>query len=177
MSVKKSVFSIIGRYMRGTEVIAYRLIDNNTGEQKRYSKEQVYCLVGAERVTNCSYRFYKEKVLLEDVGVSLSELPVLDIEKGKLKNTDGIGRLKRGEDLENAMSKVICIGVTADKKFILKSTYGSLQTVDKKELFNLVKDGKVGNLKAQYYNDNGVQREIIRRLDGGKMRDLPLISL
>lgn len=49
----KIQYSIVGRYMNGTEVTGYHLQSIETGKAGKFTREQVIFLVGRGQVTNC----------------------------------------------------------------------------------------------------------------------------
>lgn len=175
---RMNVYNVIGRYMDGTEVVAYQLMNVANGEQKRYSREQMYYLAGRGQLSNCGARLYQDKVLLEGVGMSLNDLPIVDVSTGKLKNTDGIGHVRRGTSNEQAMSQLICIGRTSNNDFVLKNVAGAVSVFDSKQTFKLARDGKIGNMRAQIYNNPNTKKEqpILRMTDGSPLSSLSIIE-
>ena len=108
MAAKKTEYQIVGRYMDGSEVVAYHLQSLETGKSGRYSKEQVYYLVGREQVTNCTGQIYKDKVLLRGNGISLDDLPVIN-EAGEISRTEAIGKIRKGTSAEEAINQLMLV--------------------------------------------------------------------
>ena len=79
-------YQIVGRYMDGSEVTGYHLMDISTGKNRRYSREQLAFLVGKGQVTNCSGQIYQDKLLLRGVGFE-NERHMIGIENEDLRIT------------------------------------------------------------------------------------------
>lgn len=174
----KAIFDVVGRYMNGTEVVGYQLQNMDTHEQKMYTRDQVYFLAGKGVLRNCSGRLYQDKVILEGVGISLTELPALNINKGVIRNSEGIGKIRRGTSSEDAMSQVICVGKRSNGDFVLKNPAGGLMSVNKFTLFSMAQSGKVGNMRAQNYHNKQTDRvsHIVRLIDGRPLSSLPIMD-
>ena len=78
MAAKKTEYQIVGRYMSGKSVVGYHLQSLETGKSGRFTKEQVYYLVGNDQVTNCTGQIYKDDVLLSNSSDSCSANKYVD---------------------------------------------------------------------------------------------------
>lgn len=76
-------FKIIGRYMKGTELVGYQLVSSN-GEQVKMSKKSVEDLINKGLIPECRLAKYEGKIYVR--GVRASELPVMNINTGIIKD-------------------------------------------------------------------------------------------
>lgn len=155
MSARRTEYQIVGRYMDGKEVVAYHLLSLDTGKKGRYTKEQVYYLVGRGQITNCDGQLYQDKVLLRGKGMSLEDLPVVQV-NGDLSRTEAIGRVKRGTSAEEALNQVMIVGKIVDGRrtlgYVVRNAGGGEKRLKRDDVLQLARDGKIGNARAQYYN-------------------------
>ena len=122
-------YSVVGRYMVGSEVTAYHIVGED-GSQHKATKEQLILLADRGLMLNCRIQMYNGKPLLRGKGVNLGELPVFDEKSGKLKRMDTVPavRPKGKESLKcvrpdiyrwknnsrNICSTIHNIGITAE---------------------------------------------------------------
>lgn len=180
----RAEYTIIGRYMDGPKVTGYHVQDINSEKSIRFSKESICLLVGKGQVLNCSGRIYNDKVLLEGVGISLNDLPVMDEKTGQLKNVDSLGRIARGVTNEQAMAQFIVIGRIMQRSkivgFRVKNAGGISADLSRENIERLAQELKIGNMRFQLYNpDKGNERKeqrLLRMLDGTKLTDLPIVK-
>ncbi len=155
MGARRTQYQIVGRYMDGKEVTAYHLQSLDSGKAGRYTKEQVCFLVGRDQVTNCEGQIYGEKVLLRGKGISLEDLPVQQ-ENGTLSRTDNVGKVRRGTSAEDAMTQVIIVGSLVRGRnvlgYVVQNAGGGRTNVNRDELLQLAREGRIGNARVQRYN-------------------------
>lgn len=163
MAAKKTEYQIVGRYMSGKSVVGYHLQSLETGKSGRFTKEQVYYLVGNDQVTNCTGQIYKDDVLLRGKGISLDELPV-KYEDGDMKNTEQLGKIKKGTNAADAMEQLMITKVIKNgrkvEKVVLSNSGGGNTEVTYPELIEMAKAGKIGNARVQQYQGKDILRGV-----------------
>lgn len=170
----KIQYSIVGRYMNGTEVTGYHLQSIETGKAGKFTREQVIFLVGRGQVTNCQAQLYQDKVILRGVGISLDELPVKQ-ESGELQRTGNIGKVRKGTQVEDAMTQFLIVGSIVNGRstigYVIRNSGGQTKKIDRETALNLAKNNRLGNARVQEYNG-----KIILRGVGTNLSDLPTIT-
>lgn len=168
MGARRTEYQIVGRYMNGKEVTAYHLQSIDTGKSGRYSREQVAYLVGRDQVTNCVGQVYQDKLLLRGKGMSLEDLPVQQ-EDGALKNTERLGKVKRGTAAANAMEQFLIVGTIKSGRntvgYVIQNAGCGIKKVNRKQVIELAANGKIGNARVQKYQDNILLRGVGCNLD------------
>lgn len=173
----KLEYQIVGRYMSGNEVVGYHLNCMSNGKSAMYTKEQVAFLVGRNQVTNCQGQIYKDRLLLRGVGISLDSLPtkMVNQEGSALKNTDSLGKIRRGTSDENAMSQWIVVSSIVSGRnnigYVVQNAGGGTANIPRAKILELAKAGRIGNVR--YQESNG--RPILRGV-GINLNELPVVS-
>lgn len=164
----KIEYQIVGRYMDGPEVTGYHLQSIETGKSGRYSNEQVYYLVGREQVTNCTGQIYQDKVLLRGKGISLNDLPVIN-EDGNIKNTDNIGKVRRGTSATDAINQFMIVKLIKQGRntvgYVIQNAGGGTKKVNRQQILGLAQQGKIGNARVQNYQGKILLRGVNVNLD------------
>lgn len=164
----KIEYQIVGRYMDGPEVTGYHLQSIETGKSGRYSNEQVYYLVGREQVTNCTGQIYQDKVLLRGKGISLNDLPVIN-EDGNIKNTDNIGKVRRGTSATDAINQFMIVKIIKQGRntvgYVIQNAGGGTKKVNRQQILELAQQGKIGNARVQNYQGKILLRGVNVNLD------------
>lgn len=167
----KVFYAIIGRYMNGKEVTGYQLQDEG-GKSKRYTKEQVYFLVGKGAVTNCSGQIYEDKVILKGKGINLNDLPIADEKSGSIKNTEVVGKVRKGKTSTDVMNQCIIVGrLEANGRtvgYTVKNAGGATRKLKREDVLTLAKNGGIGNARVQMYKGKPLLRGV-----GINLNDLP----
>ena len=167
----KVFYAIIGRYMNGKEVTGYQLQDES-GKSKRYTKEQVYFLVGKGAITNCSGQIYEDKVILKGKGINLNDLPIADERKGSIRNTEAVGKVRKGKTSTDVMNQCIIVGrLEANGRtvgYTVKNAGGATRKLKREDVLTLAKNGGIGNARVQMYKGKPLLRGV-----GVNLNDLP----
>jgi len=165
-------YTIVGRYMDGSSVTGYHLLDVN-GEQRRVTREQVIFLVGKGDISNCRGQLHKDDVILRGVGINLNDLPVVNENTGELKNTANLGRVARGATTEQALAQFMIVGKIIQGNrtigFTIANAGGATKDISREQAEKLAGRLRIGNARLQEYKG----RKIIRLING-KMEDLPV---
>lgn len=154
MGAKRTQYQIVGRYMDGKEVTAYHLQSLENGKSGRYTKDQIYFLVGRDQITNCEGQLYQDKVILRGKGISLEDLPIQQ-ENGAITRTDNVGKVRRGATTADVMTQVIIVGSLVRGRnvagYVVQNAGGGRTSVNRDELLQLARDGRIGNARVQSY--------------------------
>jgi len=153
MGAQRTQYQIVARSMSGKEVTGYYLQSFESGKRGLYTKEQVAYLVGRDQITNCKGQLYQDKVLLRGVGISLEDLPIINDDG--IKNSDGLGRIRRGTTAEDAINQVNIVALIVEGRntlgYVVQNAGGGRANVPRNQLLQLARDGKVGNARVQSY--------------------------
>ncbi len=153
MGAQRTQYQIVARAMSGKEVTGYYLQSFESGKQGFYTKEQVAYLVGRDSITNCKGQLYQDKVLLRGVGISLEDLPIVNDDG--IKNSDNLGRIRRGTTAADAVNQVNIIGLIVNGRntlgYIVQNAGGGTANVERNKLLSIAREGKVGNARVQLY--------------------------
>lgn len=153
MGAQRTQYQIVARSMNGKEVNGYFLQSLENNKQGFYTKEQVAYLVGRDSITNCKGQLYQDKVLLRGVGISLENLPIVN--NDGIKNSDSLGRIRRGTSAEDAVNQINIVAVIANGRntigYVVQNAGGGTANVPRNSLLQMARDGKVGNARVQSY--------------------------
>ena len=171
MAAQRIQYQMVGRYMNGKEVTGYHMQSMETGKAGRYTREQVIYLVGRDQVTNCTGQLYQDKVLLRGRGMNIEDLPV-QYENGDFKNTENIGKVRRGTSAADAMTQyMITKSITDGRRVVayeVTNAGGAHKDIPRDDLIRLAGEGRIGNARVQNYNGHVLLRGVNCNLD-----DLP----
>ena len=171
MAAKRINYQIVGRYMNGKEVTGYHLQSIETGKSGKFTREQTCYLVGRGQITNCTAQPYKDQIILRGNGMSLDDLPIIN-EDGELKNSDGLGKVRRGTSAMEALEMYNIVGVVKAGRtiagYVLQNAGCGIKKFKRAEVLEMAKAGKIGNARVQMSNG----REILRGIDC-KLDELP----
>lgn len=168
----KMLYQIVGRYMDGKEVTGYHMVRND-GKTERYTKEQVYFLVGRDQVTNCEGQLYQDKVLLRGKGISLDNLPVVSDKDGSLSRTEGIGKIKKGMSAQEVLTRLSIVSCLVNGRntvgYTVQNIGGQSKNLSRDDVYKLAASGKISNAKIQMYNGRPILRGV-----GCNITELPV---
>lgn len=165
---KRIEYQIVGRYMSGKEVTGYHLQSIETGKSGKYTRDQVAFLVGRDQITNCTAQLYQDKVLLRGKGMSLEDLPV-QYEDGDTRNTEQLGRIKKGTSTSQAMEQFLIVGTIKSGRntvgYVLQNAGCGIKKFKRQQVIELAQQGKIGNARVQMYQGKPLLRGIDCNLD------------
>ncbi len=167
MQTTKKMYKIVGRYMDGVQVIGYQLMDSN-GNSIRAKKSDVERLADEGFVENCRVIEYNGVNYIKGVGIRISELPVMNLRTGEIKNsqagdTDSIAKLVITTRLMRGNSVV---------GYMVKDASGKQYRLSKEKVWQLAREKAISNAMAQVSG----QQKILRGV-GIELRDLPAIQI
>ena len=95
-------YRLLGRYMDGTNVVAYELQSNSDATRRKVSREQMILFVGKGIVPGVKARCYQDKVLLEaeDGYPNISDLPAMNINNGNMRGVPSVGNRRIKQDFD-----------------------------------------------------------------------------
>lgn len=170
---RKAVYQMVGRYLNGNRVSGYHLQSLETGKAGRYSKEQVYFLVGRDQISNCEGRLGPEgTVQLNGVGMRIQDLPTKQ-EDGRYTNTESIGRVRKQETADDIMNKLRIIAQVPDGRRIygywLENIGHGRILKSREDVIEMAKVNMVSNARVQNYNG----KVLLRAKPGSDLNSLP----
>lgn len=162
----KHEYRIVGRYMKGVEVLGYHLVDR-VGRDGFAKKEAVYELALDNNISNCKAQLYNGVIVLKGVGCKLSELPVMDVDTKRI----------RGRGVENTRVRLYRISgrIFKGKQVIgyrITDINRNESDIRKSDAILLAKSGSIENARVQMNNG----KEILRGVNCD-LAQLPLIQL
>ena len=78
MGRQRTLYKLVGRYVRGNDTVYYGLISEN-GNEVRYTYEQMAFAVGRDQVINVNAQLYKDKVLFRGTDCDIRSLPTIQL--------------------------------------------------------------------------------------------------
>ena len=172
----KTLYALVGRYMKGSEIEAYHLQSIDTGKSGKFSKEQLCYLIGRGQVTNCTAQLYKDSVLIRGNGIEISSLPVVRTgEDGSYTVSNSQNNRKRITEQQALDSLTVIARVDNGQKkygYLVQNYGGVRRAVTKEQLTELASRGIVTNARVQQYNGAPLLRAY-----GCKFGDLPVVQL
>ena len=165
-------YKIVGRYMDGSTVTAYHLVDSKGGSRKA-TREQVIFLVGRGDVINCAGQLNNDGVVLRGIGMSLIDLPVVNEKTGNLKQLDNACVPHMGVPNPNIPEKYMIIGKIIDGTnvvgFTLQNQAGITRGFRRDQVEKWVREKRIVNATFDYIR--GVR---VLKLLNCRIEDLPI---
>lgn len=143
-------YEIIGRVLKGTSVMAYRIKDRTDNSTSIVEKSIVEQLTLNRQIYNCNAQIYNDIVNMKGVNCKLNKLPkftmngepVPEVEKPKKKapaDLKLIGKVQNGRKISDYI--VVALNDTSKKMKVPKDT-----------VIQLAQDGRILNAKIQMNN-------------------------
>lgn len=152
----KVTYRITARYMAGREVNAYRVVSSNSGAERKFTRDQIIFLVGKGSITNCKGQMYRDTVILNGVGINLTDLPVIKEEAtvkevGAQRESNGatgtiLKRILKNQESKNAIG------------YEIRMPNGEIKKLDRNSVAKLAFEKRISNASAQKYQDRLVLR-------------------
>lgn len=173
---KRASYQMTGRYLNGTEVTSYHLQNLEGGSSGKFSREQVYYLVGRGQVTNCIGRLGPNgTVQLAGRGMKITDLPTQQ-EDGRINNTEAVGKIRRGETGAAVMDKLTIIAQVPEGRRVvaywLQNAGKGRIIKSREEVIELAKKNMISNARVQ--NNNG--KILLRAKTGCEINKLPAVD-
>lgn len=161
-------YQIVGRQMDGKEVTGYYIESIENNKRAFMTKEQICYLIGRDQITNCTAQLVADDVLLRGKGMSLNDLPIISTD-GQLRNTDNLGKVRKGASAEDALNQYLIIGkLTSGRKtvgYMIQNAGCGTKRVSRTDILKLARAGKIGNARVQNYNGSELLRGVGINLD------------
>lgn len=169
-------YSVVGRYMVGSEVTAYHIVGED-GSQHKVTKEQLILLADRGLMLNCRIQMYNGKPLLRGKGVNLGELPVFDEKSGKLKRMDTVPAVRpKGKESSNVLGQIYIVGRitqgTSVVQYITRDNGGVERILSRQKVLELAQRKLIANATVQKYNGRLLLRGV-----GINLESLPSIPI
>jgi len=172
-------YSVVGRYMVGSEVTAYHIVGED-GSQHKVTKEQLILLADRGLMLNCRIQMYNGKPLLRGKGVNLGELPVFDEKSGKLKRMDTVPAVRpKGKESSNVLGQIYIVGRitqgTSVVQYITRDNGGVERILSRQKVLELAQRKLIANATVQKYNGRLLLRGVGINLE--RLPSIPIESL
>lgn len=179
MAKERVMYSMVGRYKQGNEIVAYHLQSLDTGKAGKYSREQVIYLIGRGQVSNCTAQLYKDGVIIRGVGMNLESLPVVQTDNNgasTVKNAN-IQNVRKSATQQQILEQVAIIAEIKDgsKKwgFLVQNNAGAKKACSRAQIVKLAEMGRISNARVQ--QDRG--QTLLRGAGGTNLTALQSIQL
>ena len=162
MSRRRTLYKLVGRYIRGNDTVYYGLISED-GKEVRYTEEQMAFAVGREQVVNVKAQLYKNKVLFRGTDCDIKNLPTIQLNNNA---TTKVNNNEKKEISTNTMTKEVYTIICNNKSMgILEDYTFSCKYDNKSNTMCITEQYKpsYGSDLTQYFfgNDEKVQRFIL----------------
>lgn len=180
--MRGNTYEVTGRYMNGTVVCGYNIVDTN-GENKRVTREQLIFLLGKGVISNCTGQIYGNQVIIRGLGgLNINELPIIDIVNGKVRNGSEVTNVNPSkESVSNIFKQVSLTSRIMKGKtnigFEVRTHGGTKIRLSREEILDLASKKLVTNAVVQNYNNKGVKKKILRGVGIDIREDLPVINI
>jgi len=148
-------YKIVGRYMRGVEVIGYHVVDS-MGKDMPLDKESVQQMALDNIIVNCKAQLDNGEVRIKGVGCKLRDLPVIDADTGKPRGSDSGGKANRA--IFTIVARIFegkgIIG------YVVRDGEGVDRKVRRSDVFRLAEAGKITNARVQMDRGNVLLRGV-----------------
>lgn len=171
-------YSLVGRYMDGTEVSHYMLTSEKYANGRKVTREAFIYYVGQGKVKHVFGQVSDGKFLLRgDDTMDISSLPIVDA-SGALKVSGEAAKLRNGVTAESKMVqfRIVHKAVSADGKrgFIIANNGGATKPVSREDVIGMIEAGQISNARINKNGDKGI---IIRLTDGRDMNSLQTVQV
>lgn len=178
LSMAYDIFRVTGRYMTGTEVTGYHLINLTNGASLIANRERAIAMVGRGQVENMRIQYNGDDVQLRGKGINLTKLPVYDMKSNSIrgqnnaepqKQKNGLGRFTI---VKRVMYKTACVG------YVLTDASGKEVNISREKVQDMAIKGLIKNADAQRYTPTGqTNSTIVIRGVGCDLKSLPVVVI
>lgn len=179
MAREKTIYTMVGRYKQGNEVVAYHLQSLDKGKAGKFSREQVIYLIGRGQISNCTAQLYKDGVIIRGVDMSLEDLPVVQTDSNgnsTVKNAN-VQNVRKSATQQQVMEQVAIIAEVKDgsKKwgFLVRNNAGATKALNRAQIVKLAELGRISNARVQ--QDRG--QTLLRGAAGTNLTALQSVQL
>lgn len=162
-------YSVVGRYMTGSEVTAYHLRASD-GEQLYVTKARAVHMIGKGLIENLRVQNNGGGVIIRGKGVNLMKLPVFDEKTKKVRGEEGSAKVTKLGTMvltKSIQDRGRTIG------FELKDASGKRLRLPINKVKELAREGLIYNATIQDYVKDGAKRVILRGVNGTQLNELP----
>ena len=147
-------YKIVGRYMRGVEVVGYHVVDS-MGKDMPLDKEAVQQMALDNVIVNCKAQLDNGEVRIKGVGCKLRELPVIDVDTNKIRGSES--------NRKNRAIFTIVARIFEGKGiigYVIRDGEGVDRKVRRSDVFKLAEAGKITNARVQMDRGNILLRGV-----------------
>lgn len=152
-------YSVAGRYMDGTKVLAYHVVNSDSGKSKRLTKIQLCYFIGKGEIDNCVCSVYGDDMVLRGKGIKLEDLPVINEYKGTMKEGKKTDNEKAAQ-INSIISKSAIIAILEKDGNVIgyeiSTPNNSRKRVNRDLIIKLIVENKISNAKVGLKNGKTV---------------------
>lgn len=177
-----TLYRVVGRYMTGTEVTAYHLVDQS-GNSLKANKEVTLSLIGRGQIVNMRVQLVKDektqqsRAVIRGKGINLNNLPIYDNTKNQMRNnsTNHGGQGTSSNPMgsysitKRIMFRTNCVG------YVIKDISGVERSLSRENVLKLASNMKIVNAVLRKYKDNDGKPVFVLRGIGCKISELPAV--
>lgn len=173
---KRIMYSVTKRYVSGKSTIGYDVQSESGDKTNKLTREQLCYLLGRGQIKNCTGSVNQGRMVIRGKGISLDTLPTVEVEPkasakaGASTNTSAASTSKAGVKKSTATQFAVIGKIKQGNSVVGYMVDGGKgqKRVGRSQFIDLVKSGKVSNVKWQNY-----QGKVLLRGVGIEMKALP----
>lgn len=160
-------YRLVARYMNGPELVGYQ-ITSSVGDSINVKKAVAEQLAAEGLIENCKVIVIDGKTYVKGVGIRISELPVLNMRTGEVRNIQATG-------VKSVNTMVVVARMVASQRvvgYIVKDASGKQYRLSKDKVWELARSKRITNVSAEL---NGLSK--ILRGEGIYLNKLPTVNV
>lgn len=167
-------YSVVGRYMQGSEVTGYHLVGEDGVTQHKVTKDQLILLIDRGIILNCRMQMLQGKPLLRGKGINIGELPVFDEKTGQIKRMENAPTVRTKGNTAATLGQIHIIGrITKGVSvvgYVTRDNGGIERNMSRDKVIELAAQKMIANATVQKYNG-----KYLLRGAGVSLEELPSI--
>lgn len=175
-----TVYRVTGRYMTGSEISAYHLVDEN-GSTLIVNRDKAILMISRGQIENMRVQYSGDDVIIRGKGINLNKLPVYDLNKaqfrgnnapqsGTTKRTSSNNPMSQYRITKRIMYKTSCVG------YVVQDASGREFRLTRDKTVEFAVKGLILNAEAQKYTPAGSnETKLLIRGINCDIRSLPTI--
>ena len=169
-------YTVVGRYMDGTNVVGYHFIGTD-GEEMSATKSRTIYIIEKGLVDNMRTQRGEsgnmDEMIIRGKGVNLKTLPVYDMNKQSLRGTEADTKIGKFEITHRIMRGNKCMG------YQVTCSDNSTKKLDRKKILELASKGEISNAEVVRHtpSETGVEAVMLKGTGGCNILKLPVLVL
>lgn len=187
MTGNNLTYRVTGRYMNGSNIVAYHLVGED-GSQIVATKERAIYMIGRGKIENMRIQASGDNIILRGKGINLNTLPIFDVNKSNFrgnqasqavasnnvapKKESAVNKMGQLEIKKRIMYKTNCLG------YVVSDMSGKELKLSRKRVVELASQRLISNAIAQKYCPAGTNNvTVIIRGVGCDISKLPIVQV